>query len=159
LSRTIKNLVKGATSPDWLHDSHMTQLDQRFACDQVVQATLMLTGKWRLAIVCALGLGAVRSGDLRRLLPAASKKVILENLTEMENLGLVIRRERAGWPRHVEYELAEAIREDAVKLVENLLRLADRVSISGMKPALRGSRASELTVLSTQEGVDKTEVL
>ena len=37
----------------------MIQTDQRSNCDQVVQAALMLTGKWRLAIVCALGLGAV----------------------------------------------------------------------------------------------------
>ena len=113
----------------------MIQTDQRSNCDQVVQAALMLTGKWRLAIVCALGLGAVRSGELRRLLPAASKKVILENLSEMESLGLVVRRERGGWPRHVEYELAESIREDAIELVELLLRLADRISVGGVRAA------------------------
>jgi len=110
----------------------MSPIYQRPQCDLVVRAAVIVTGKWRLAILCALGFGPVRSGELRRLLPAASKKVIQENLTEMETLGLVIRRERGGRPRHVEYELAETIRDDALKIVEHVVRLVDRVSIRGM---------------------------
>jgi DNA-binding HxlR family transcriptional regulator len=110
----------------------MNSIDQRPQCDQVVRAAVIVTGKWRLAIVCALGFGPVRSGELRRLFPAASKKVIQENLTEMETLGLVIRRERGGRPRHVEYELAESIRDDALKVVEHVIHLVDRLANSRM---------------------------
>ena len=54
--------------------------------------------------------GAVRLGQLGRLIPEASKKVLTENLRKLEMSGLVVRRDLSGQVRHVEYGLAEPMR-------------------------------------------------
>ncbi len=82
----------------------------------------MLQGKWRVHILCAMHGGPVRLGQLSRLLPEASKKVLMTELKQLVSSGLVERRDLSdsGVVRHVEYNLIESIRPATFLLLEQL---------------------------------------
>ena len=65
----------------------------------------VIAGKWKPLIVDALKIKPLRYGDLRRHLPEASKKVLTEQLRELE-ADRIIARNASGraWER-VEYSL------------------------------------------------------
>jgi DNA-binding HxlR family transcriptional regulator len=68
--------------------------------------------------------GPVRLGQLSRLLPEASKKVLMTELKQLVSSGLVERRDLSdgGVVRHVEYNLIESIRPAIFLLLEQLER-------------------------------------
>ena len=77
---------------------------QRFNCP--VEATLdVLGGKWRALIVFQLGHGTLRFGELHRLIPAASSRMLTQQLRELEEHGVVNRKVYAQVPPKVEYSL------------------------------------------------------
>jgi DNA-binding HxlR family transcriptional regulator len=68
----------------------------------------VLQGKWRIQILCVMREGPVRLGQLGRRIPSASKKVLTENLRNLESAGLIVRTDMSRQVRHLEYDLAEA---------------------------------------------------
>lgn len=68
--------------------------------------------------------GPVRLGQLSRLLPEASKKVLMTELKQLVSSGLVERRDLSdgGVVRHVECDLIESIRPATFLLPEQLER-------------------------------------
>ena len=71
-------------------------------------------------ILCAIRSGPVRLGQLRRALGQASKKVLTENLRELEEAGLVIRRDYGGSVRHVEYDFSDSVRIQMHSMLDHL---------------------------------------
>ncbi|RIV20451.1 transcriptional regulator [Fibrisoma montanum] len=65
----------------------------------------MLAGKWKPVILQHLAAGELRFIQLWRLLPRVSKKVLLEQLRQLENDGLVQRHEHIKFPPEVGYAL------------------------------------------------------
>jgi DNA-binding HxlR family transcriptional regulator len=61
-------------------------------------------------------------GELRRIFPEASKKMLTQHLREMEKDGLVIRKDLSGRLRHVEYFLSDPLGFAAVQLIDTLTR-------------------------------------
>lgn len=59
-------------------------------------AVELLQGKWRMRILCVMRSSPVRLGQLARFIPSASKKVLTENLRELERAGIVERRDLSG---------------------------------------------------------------
>ena len=88
--------------------------------DQVARTMKVLRGKWTVQILCALPDGPVRLSQLRRLIPAASKKALTANLRSLEQLHLIVRRDLSNSILHVEYEIAELAREPLAALVNQL---------------------------------------
>ena len=73
-----------------------------------VDATLdFIRGKWKLRILCHLGNGTLRTGELRRLMPGISQKMLTQSLKELENAHIVSRRSYNEVPPRVEYSLTE----------------------------------------------------
>lgn len=70
-------------------------------------AVNLVRGKWKIDILCRLQEGPARLGDLRRLFPKASKKMLTQHLRQMEQDGLIGRRDTSGKVPHVEYSLLE----------------------------------------------------
>ena len=64
--------------------------------------------------------GPVRIGQLGRLIPGASKKVLAQSLRKLEADGIVVRRDLSELVLHVEYELAPEIQEGIVVLLNGL---------------------------------------
>lgn len=74
---------------------------------QPVEAALhLVSGKWKVAVIWHLREGAQRYGQLRRLLPDVTEKVLIRQLREMEADGLITRTDYQTMPLHVEYRLS-----------------------------------------------------
>lgn len=72
----------------------------------------MIGGKWKLRIVYMLAFHEVlRYGELKRLLTPITHKMLAAQLKELENDGLVLRKEYPQVPPKVEYSLTEMGRD------------------------------------------------
>jgi len=83
-------------------------------------AVNLIHGKWKTRILSRLRHGPARLGELRRILPQASKKMLAQHLREMERDGLVVRKNLSGRVLHVEYSLSESGGYAALHLISML---------------------------------------
>ena len=67
----------------------------------------MIAGKWKPVILQHLMPGEVRFVELWRAVPRVSKKVLLEQLRQLEGDGLVGRTEHLKFPPEVGYALTD----------------------------------------------------
>ena len=84
-----------------------------------------LQGKWGIQILCVMREGPTRLGQLGRLIPSASKKVLAENLRKLQSAGLIVRNDLSSHILHVEYELAEPVRVATYELLDQLAKWGD----------------------------------
>lgn len=67
-------------------------------------AMSIIGGKWKMQIICALkNKGTLRYNELRKKLGGISNTVLAASLRELEEKGLVIRKEYLEVPVRVEY--------------------------------------------------------
>jgi DNA-binding HxlR family transcriptional regulator len=66
----------------------------------------LISSKWALLIVPALGEGPMRNNELLRRIGGVSQKMLTQTLKELEYNGLVIRTDHQTVPPHVEYKLS-----------------------------------------------------
>ncbi len=82
------------------------QYNWKTGCD--VEATLsVIGGRWKPILVCHLLSGAKRFGELKRLTPTATERMITLQLRELEADGIVSRTVFAEVPPRVEYDVTE----------------------------------------------------
>lgn len=73
-----------------------------------VEMTLMLIGnRWKVLIMRDLLEGTMRFGELKKSVGSITQKVLTQNLREMEESGLLIRKVYAEVPPRVDYTLTE----------------------------------------------------
>jgi DNA-binding HxlR family transcriptional regulator len=72
---------------------------------------ILFQGKWKAQILCAMRSGPIRLGQLARIVPGASKKMLTQNLRKLEADGIVVRKDLTDLVLHIEYELDESVRE------------------------------------------------
>lgn len=66
----------------------------------------VLSGKWRMAVIYQLSRqGTVRFGALRKSIPGITNTMLTTVLKELEEYGIVSRRQYNEIPPHVEYAL------------------------------------------------------
>ena len=65
----------------------------------------LIGDKWTPIIVCILGQGTKRYGELRRHVPDVSKKMLTQTLRALERDGLLKRKVYAEVPPRVDYDL------------------------------------------------------
>ncbi len=79
-----------------------------FLADCPARTTLdVITDKWAVVLIFALGRGPRRYTELRELIGGISKKMLTQTLRNLEGHGLVERREIPAAPVRVEYRLTE----------------------------------------------------
>lgn len=82
----------------------------------------LVQGKWKIGILCRLQDGPARLGELRRLFPAASKKMLTQHLRQMERDKLIVRTDLSGKVPHVEYSLSNSLGPAVMNLIDLLMR-------------------------------------
>ena len=105
----------------------MTKIKEATLCP--VTATLnLIGGKWKTLILYCLTNGTKRFGEIAVRIPDISRKVLTEQLKELEADGLIHRKQYSEIPPRVEYTLSElgkslssVIRELEIWGSENLL--------------------------------------
>jgi len=71
-----------------------------------LQKTLdIICGKWRLYIIYQVGTEARRYGELRRMIPEVSEKVLIQELKVLVSLGVIEKKSFSEVPPRVEYRL------------------------------------------------------
>ncbi|WP_096332937.1 winged helix-turn-helix transcriptional regulator [Nannocystis exedens] len=68
----------------------------------------IIGGKWKPAILWQLHARPLRFGELRRLVPGISEKILFEQLRQLEDDGVVHREAHPEVPPRVEYSLTPA---------------------------------------------------
>lgn len=71
-----------------------------------IEATIdVIGGKWKPIILCHLGNGPLRTGELKRRIPKITQKMLTQQLRELESDGIVARKVYQQVPPKVEYSL------------------------------------------------------
>lgn len=85
----------------------MRYIENPYQCP-VTRTMSIIGGKWKPIILNCIGDNALRFGKLNQLIPAISNKVLSAELKELENLGLISRKESRDTAPWVEYRLTKA---------------------------------------------------
>ncbi|MBI5416971.1 helix-turn-helix transcriptional regulator [Candidatus Poribacteria bacterium] len=73
-----------------------------------VEATLdAIGGKWKTLILWHLKEKSLRPGQIRKLVPGITQKILTQKLRELEDHGLISRKVYAQMPPKVEYALTK----------------------------------------------------
>ncbi|WP_111446882.1 winged helix-turn-helix transcriptional regulator [Breznakibacter xylanolyticus] len=84
----------------------MSKLNYKTKCP--VTATLQLIGgRWKTIILYTLTHGTKRFGEIAVRIPEISRKVLTEQLKELESDGLIVREQFKEIPPRVEYSLTD----------------------------------------------------
>ena len=68
----------------------------------------MLEGRWKMVIIFHLfDRGILRFSELERAIPGVSQKMLIQQLRDLEENGIVLRKVYPQVPPKVEYELTE----------------------------------------------------
>jgi DNA-binding HxlR family transcriptional regulator len=100
----------------------METVDPKYVRHVALASELLFQSKWRVQILCALRSGPVRLGQLARLIPGASKKMLTENLRKLEAGGIIVRKDLSDTVLHIEYHLQPEIRQDVCALLDHMAR-------------------------------------
>ncbi|MEI5909579.1 helix-turn-helix domain-containing protein [Bacillus spongiae] len=92
--------------------------DKAFNCP--VDLTLhTIMGKWKALILWNLSDGTKRYGQLQRLLPEVSHRMLTKQLRELESDGIILRKVYPVVPPKVEYSLTD--RGESIKPILQLM--------------------------------------
>lgn len=81
-----------------------------------------------MQVLCVLADHPARLSELRRHIPAASKKGLTSSLRALELAKVVLRRDLSTSVLHVEYELAPSVRDCTLELLEHIARWTELIS-------------------------------
>lgn len=67
----------------------------------------IIGGKWRLQIIHEIGYDKKRFGELKRLIPAISEKMLIQELKKLADFDIVHRKAYKEIPPRVEYSITD----------------------------------------------------
>lgn len=77
---------------------------------------IMLGGKWKPYLINCMNRGVDRLVDFQKIIPGATKRVLAQQLMEMERMGLVSKTVYAELPLRTEYRLT-SLGESAIPII------------------------------------------
>jgi DNA-binding HxlR family transcriptional regulator len=136
-SRRLAEAIKGdGTRPtgSYAEGHSMSNTSEKY-CRSCTESVHLIQGKWKIHILCSIRSGPVRLGRLRRELRTASKKVLTENLRELEDSGLIVRRDLGGAVRHVEYDFRDEVRPAIESILDHLADFSEVIALPALNAA------------------------
>ena len=97
-----------------------SSIDRAMIVSSAEAAICLVRGKWKIPILASMLDGPMRLGQLRRLIPRASKKVLVQQLHELEKVGIIVRTDFSGKVKHVEYAISAPLGDQVVNLLQLL---------------------------------------
>lgn len=101
--------------------------------------TDMLRGKWKTIILWRLRLGPTRLSKLHKDIENITEKMLLQQLSELIDCGLVMKNSHQGYPLKVEYSLGVSGLEllEALKIMQELgSKILSDSSCTSAEPAV-----------------------
>lgn len=89
-------------------------------------ALKILGGKWKLLIIFQMRDEKKRFGELKRLIPDISEKMLIQELKALTSSGIVHRKAYKEIPPKVEYSLTEQGRE-VLPIIEQIKTFGERL--------------------------------
>ena len=86
---------------------NQTTLEERFGLCPYATAQSLISGKWAVLILFYLEEGPLRFNELLRKMPKMTHATLSVQLKNLEEKGLVARKQYDSIPPHVEYSLTE----------------------------------------------------
>ena len=86
---------------------------------------IVFQGKWRLRVLQEIVRGPVRLSHLRREIPECTKKVLIDTLHELEELGWIERQEYLSKIKRVEYSLTAKCEQEVRRAISIATNEAD----------------------------------
>lgn len=81
-------------------------LNRKFLADcNLIYAVQLIGGRWKLPILMRLDKGKLRFGELKKIIPNITERMLTLQLRELEHDGIVTRTVYAQVPPRVDYEL------------------------------------------------------
>ena len=87
----------------------------------VAEALKVISGKWRLQIIYEIGTSTRRFGELKRLIPEISEKMLIQELKKLTEAEILQRKAYPEIPPRVEYALTEH-GKDVLPIIEEIKR-------------------------------------
>lgn len=107
----------------------------------------VVSGKWKLLILYHLKQGPRRFGELKRLVAGISEKVLIQQLRELQEAGVVVRHDYREVPPRVDYTvtpfgmtLVQALMPLCEWGTQNRAEVTRRLAADARDRSLRGSR-------------------
>jgi len=87
-------------------ENSTNSINRNFLSDcNLTYAVQLMGGRWKLPIITRLSSGKKRFGELKRIIPNITERMLTLQLRELERDGLVLRTVHDEVPPRVEYEL------------------------------------------------------
>lgn len=94
-------VTKKATSTQRLNEMQMTECPVSYTIN-------MIGGRWKTIILYHLRNEPLRFGQLKKMIPAITEKMLAQQLKQLETDRLIVREAKEIVPPHVEYYLSES---------------------------------------------------
>lgn len=82
----------------------------------------IIKGKWKTILIFQLRRGTQTFSELKHAIEAISEKMLLQQLKELQEFGIIDKTTYEGYPLHVEYFLTERGKQllEAVLIMQNI---------------------------------------
>ena len=77
----------------------------------ITYAMALLAGRWKVNVLWCIHNGVNRYGLLNKQIAGISEKMLTQRLRDLEEIGLIVRKDFKTIPPHVEYSLTKAGKE------------------------------------------------
>ena len=94
-------IAKKITSASTIHDRQLAECPVSYTIG-------MIGGRWKTIILYQLRNEPLRFGQLKRMIPAITEKMLVQQLKQLENDRLIVREAKEIVPPHVLYYLSES---------------------------------------------------
>jgi DNA-binding HxlR family transcriptional regulator len=98
----------------------------------------IIKGKWKPIIIFNLRIGSMSLSELEKSIEGINQKMLLEQLKELMDFGIVDKHKSIGYPLHVEYFLTEGRGNETLQAILIMQKIGiDYMLEHGMEEELR----------------------